>query len=61
MGFLPTSKLAKIICAKAVDDWKSDIKELSKDVPMRAIILTEIDKKHIDLPVTQLHSLFHEE
>ena len=61
MGFLPTSKLAKSIFAKAVDDWKSDIKELSKDVPMRAIILTEIDKKHIDLPVTQLHSLFHEE
>lgn len=59
---LPTnSKLAKAVSAKCGDTWAADQKELAKDVPQHAIVLSEVDKKHSGLAQTSLQDLFHNE
>jgi hypothetical protein len=59
MTFVSSSKLASGL--KVTDDWKSDAAELNKEVPSHAILLSEVDKKHADMPVTSLYDLFHKE
>jgi hypothetical protein len=61
MTFVNSSRLAKTISSKVSDDWKIDAAELAKEVPMRAIILSEVDKKWANQSPTSLNDLFHHE
>jgi len=54
-------KLAKAVAAKCKETWEADLKELAKDVPQHAIVLSEVDKKHAGLAQTSLQDLFHNE
>lgn len=56
-----SSKLAKAVAGKSGDNWAADQKELAKDVPQHAIVLSEVDKKHSTLAQTSLQDLFHNE
>lgn len=56
-----TSKLAKAVAGKCGDTWAADQKELAKDVPQHAIVVSEVDKKHAGVATTSLHDLFHNE
>lgn len=55
------SKLAKAVSGKCGDTWAADQKELAKDVPQHAIVLSEVDKKHASMAQTSLQDLFHGE
>ena len=59
MSFMATSKTAKALALQVTDDWKSDKAELEKQVPMRAIQLSDVDAKWSNLPFTTLANLFH--
>jgi hypothetical protein len=59
MSFMATSKTAKALALQVTDDWKSDKAELEKQVPMRAIQLSEVDSKWSNQPFTTLANLFH--
>jgi hypothetical protein len=48
------SKLAKAVAGKTSDTWAADQKELAKDVPQHAIVLSEVDKKHASAGQTSL-------
>jgi hypothetical protein len=61
LTFISSSRLAKTLGNKVGDDWKSDAAELAKEVPTHAIVLSEVDKKWANLPVTSLNDLFHHE
>lgn len=61
MSFVASSRLAKNLSSKVSDDWKVDAAELAKEVPMRAIILTEVDKKWANQNPTSLNDLYHHE
>lgn len=54
MSFMATSKTAKALALQVTDDWKSDKAELEKQVPMRAIQLSEVDSKWSNQPFTTL-------
>jgi len=59
MTFVSTSKLAKEIKAKVSDDKSTEKASLKQPLMMNAVILTEVDKKHANLPTTTLYDLFH--
>lgn len=59
MTFVSTSKLAKEIKAKVSDDKTTEKASLKQPLMMNAVILTEVDKKHANLPTTTLYDLFH--
>lgn len=59
MTFINSSKLAATISSKVSDDKTSEKAALKSKVSMTPIVLTEVDKKHSNLPTTQLHDLFH--
>ena len=61
MTFASASKLAKEIKAKVSDDKTTEKASLKQPLMMNAVVLTEVDKKHANLPVTSLHDLFHSE
>jgi ActR/RegA family two-component response regulator len=54
MTFISASKLAKEVKAKVSDDKAVEKAALKQDVSLSAVILTEVDKKHANLPT---HSL----
>lgn len=58
MTFVSSSKLAKELKSKVADE-KADKNALKADISMNATILTEIDKKHTNLPIHSLQDLFH--
>lgn len=60
MTFVSSSKLAKEIKSKVHDEKTSEKAILKQPVMMNAVILTEVDKKHQNLPVTSLDDLFHQ-
>lgn len=43
LQFVSTSRLVKTLHLKVADDWKADLSELKKAVPMHAIVLSEVD------------------
>lgn len=57
--FISTSKLAKDLKAKVTDDRSVEKAALKQDVSLAAVILTEHDKKHANLPIHSLNDLFH--
>ena len=57
MTFISTSRLAGNV-AKVQDDLAADKAELAKAVPSVAICMSDIDKKHANLPLTSLSELF---
>lgn len=61
LTFVSNSKLAKEIRNKVSDDRKADQAALKDTVSMHPVMLTEIDKKHANLPVTPLKDLFSDD
>lgn len=59
MTFVSTSKLAKEVKSKVADDKTTEKATIKSPLMMNAVILTEIDKKHANLPTTTLYDLFH--
>ena len=59
MTFVSASKLAKEVKAKVTDEKNTEKESLKKPVNLNAVILTEVDKKHANLPNTTLYDLFH--
>lgn len=59
MTFVSTSKLAKEVRSKVNDDKAADKASLKSAVMMNPVVLTEVDKKHQNLPNSSLHDLFH--
>jgi hypothetical protein len=59
MNFVSSSRLARAVAGRVSDDWKSDLAEVKKAVPSRAIVLSEVDKKWANTPHTSLNDLFH--
>ena len=57
MTFISTSRLAGNV-AKVQDDLAADKAELAKTVPSVAVNLSDVDKKHANLPLTSLSELF---
>lgn len=58
LTFVSNSKLAKEIRNKVSDDRKADQAALKDTVSMHPVMLSEVDKKHANLPVTPLKDLF---
>jgi len=58
MTFISSSKVAATV-SKVNDDKSAEKAALKSKVSMTPVVLTEIDKKHANLPVTSLHDLFH--
>lgn len=59
MTFVSTSKIAKDLRNKVSDDRSVEKAALKKDVSLSAVVLTEVDKKHANLPIHSLQDLFH--
>lgn len=59
LTFVSASKLAKEVKSKVQDEKTQEKATLKQPVMMNAVILTEVDKKHQDLPITSLDDLFH--
>ena len=59
LTFVSSSKLAKEVKAKVADERQTEKDALKQPVSMNAVVLTEIDKKHANLPTTTLYDLFH--
>lgn len=59
LTFVSNSKLAKEVKAKVQDEKSVEKASLKQAVSMNAVILTEVDKKHQNLPNTTLEELFH--
>jgi len=57
MTFVSSSRLAATV-AKVQDDVAADKAELAKPVPSVAITMSDIDRKHANLPMTSLSELF---
>ena len=57
MTFISTSRLAGNV-AKVQDDLAADKAELAKAVPSVAINMSDVDRKHANLPLTSLSELF---
>jgi hypothetical protein len=68
MTFISSSKMAQNVAssAKCVDDKAEEKAQIKAHATrdntsaLTPVILTEVDKKHQNLPVTRLHDLFHE-
>jgi len=59
MTFVGASKLAKEVKTKVTDDKSVEKAALKQDVSLSAVVLTEVDKKHANLPTHTLQDLFH--
>mmetsp|Transcript_34681 Transcript_34681/g.53152 ORF Transcript_34681/g.53152 Transcript_34681/m.53152 type:complete len:466 (-) Transcript_34681:33-1430(-) len=59
MTFINSSKLAKTVSQKVSNDKTIEKATLKSKVSMTPVILTEVDSKHNNLPVTSLNDLFH--
>ena len=58
MTFISASKCGSSL-SKITDDKTAEKAALKTKVSMTPVVLTEVDKKHANLPVTSLHDLFH--
>jgi len=58
MTFINSSKLASNV-SKVSDEKNTEKAALKSKVSMAPVVLTEVDKKHANLPTTSLHDLFH--
>lgn len=61
LTFVSNSKLAKEIRNKVSDDKKADQAALKDTVSMHPVMLSEVDKKHANMPVTPLKDLFSDD
>mmetsp|Transcript_42510 Transcript_42510/g.52328 ORF Transcript_42510/g.52328 Transcript_42510/m.52328 type:complete len:280 (-) Transcript_42510:20-859(-) len=61
LTFVSFSKLAKDIRNKVHDDRNADKAALKDSVSMHPVMLSEVDKKHANLPVTPLKDLFSDD
>jgi hypothetical protein len=59
MTFISSSKLAATISSKVADDKAAEKAALKSKCAMTPVVITEVDKKHHNLPSTTLHDLFH--
>jgi hypothetical protein len=59
MTFISSSKLASTLSVKVSDEKNSEKAALKSKVSMTPVVLTDIEKKHQNLPTTSLHDLFH--
>ena len=59
MTFISSSKLASTLSQKVSDEKNSEKAALKSKVSMTPVVLTDIEKKHQNLPTTSLHDLFH--
>ena len=59
MTFISSSKLAASLAKSVSDDRSQEKAALKSDVSMSAVVLSEVDKKHQNLPHTSLNDLFH--
>jgi len=59
MTFISSSKLASTLSQKVADEKNSEKAALKSRVSMTPVVLTEVEKKHQNLPNTSLHDLFH--
>ena len=59
MTFISASKVAKEVKSKVHDEKQTEKDSLKKGVNLNAVVLTEVDKKHANLPTTSLYDLFH--
>ena len=59
MTFIQSSKLAHTVETKVSNDKSFEKANLKNKVSMTPIVLSEVDKKHNNLPVTSLNDLFH--
>lgn len=60
MTFVSSSKLAKEVKSKVHDEKQTEKASLKAAVQWNTVVLTEIDKKHANLPNTPLSDLFHQ-
>lgn len=59
MTFINSSKLASTVASKVANEKNSEKATLKSKVSMTPVVLTEVDKKHANLPTTSLNDLFH--
>ncbi len=59
--FISSSKLAKEVKSKVSDDKSVEKAALKQQMSLNAVVLTEVDKKHANLPYHSLQDLFHHE
>jgi hypothetical protein len=57
--FIQGSKLVKELKTKVSDDRSLEKAALKQDISLSAVVLTEVDKKHANLPTHSLNDLFH--
>ena len=60
MTFIGSSKLAGNVASKVSDDKADEKASLKAKDGLTPVLLTEVDKKHQSLPLTNLHDLFHQ-
>jgi len=60
MTFISSSKLANTVGGKVTDDKANEKDQIKNNKTDSPVVLTEVDKKHQNLPVTRLHDLFHD-
>lgn len=61
LTFISHSKLAKDVRSKVNDDKAGDKAALKESVSFAPIMLSEVDKKHANLPITPLKDLFSDD
>ena len=59
MTFINSSKLASTVAGKVTNEKTNEKATLKSKVSMTPVVLTEVDKKHNNLPITSLNDLFH--
>jgi len=61
MTFISHSKLAKEVRSKVSEDKKEAQAALKESMSMHPVMLSEVDKKHANLPITPLKDLFSDD
>jgi hypothetical protein len=59
MTFIGSSKLAATVSKNVTNERNSEKATLKASTSMTPVVLTEVDKKHANLPTTPLQDLFH--
>lgn len=59
MTFIDSSKLASTISTKVSNERNTEKSNLKNKVSMTPVVLTEVDKKHQNLPMTSIYDMFH--
>lgn len=61
MTFVSFSKLAKDVRSKVTEDKKEAQAALKESMSMHPVMLSEVDKKHANMPITPLKDLFSDD